>query len=270
MTPEERAAYTREYNKQYYLQSGKAREAFNNSIDGLGDASVCLNCTEPHCTGAASCYFRHKRKKEIAMGTNKNHLKEARIAKGLSQREVAVTLDVVNATVYYWESGKYLPDEQMMNRLAELYGKAPEELIENYAERKIEARGKKRRNTKPESPEIPEIATEMPEIPEIATESPKTETIPETEIEKETAMETTTTTTTTEGRRIVFPPEKPNGFVTIPTRAAKIVAEYMDATMLDYIRQNDISLADVRELIGILNQIEQFVKDFGTDEVLAR
>ncbi|MBQ9551574.1 MAG: response regulator [Clostridia bacterium] len=47
-------------------------------------------------------------------------LRELRIEKGLTQRELAAILYVTRSTVARWESGKRLPDAMMLTQLAEI------------------------------------------------------------------------------------------------------------------------------------------------------
>ncbi|CAA7615662.1 helix-turn-helix transcriptional regulator [Magnetospirillum sp. UT-4] len=49
-------------------------------------------------------------------------LRAARLALGLSQKDLYEPLDVKAATWNHWESGKRLPDPMVMARLKELHG----------------------------------------------------------------------------------------------------------------------------------------------------
>jgi DNA-binding XRE family transcriptional regulator len=49
-------------------------------------------------------------------------LKALRINKGLLQTDVARELNVDRKTVSAWESGKYLPNVDMVDSICELYG----------------------------------------------------------------------------------------------------------------------------------------------------
>ena len=48
------------------------------------------------------------------------NLKNIRKAKGLSQEELAIKLNVVRQTVSKWEKGLSVPDSEMLIRLAEI------------------------------------------------------------------------------------------------------------------------------------------------------
>ena len=48
------------------------------------------------------------------------NLKNLRKAKGLSQEELAIKLNVVRQTVSKWEKGLSVPDSEMLIRLAEV------------------------------------------------------------------------------------------------------------------------------------------------------
>lgn len=49
-----------------------------------------------------------------------NQIKAARLAKGLSQEELAVRIHVVRQTVSKWETGLSVPDAQMLIRIAQV------------------------------------------------------------------------------------------------------------------------------------------------------
>lgn len=55
-------------------------------------------------------------------------LKELRLKAGLTQEQVAKLVDVDQAAVSYWESGKYKPLRKYQRKLAKLYGCTVEEL----------------------------------------------------------------------------------------------------------------------------------------------
>lgn len=57
-------------------------------------------------------------------------LKELRLKAGLTQEQVAKLVDVEQAAVSYWESGKYKPLRKYQRKLAKLYGCTVEELGE--------------------------------------------------------------------------------------------------------------------------------------------
>lgn len=57
-------------------------------------------------------------------------LKERRLAAGLRQVDVAKKLDVDQAAVSYWESGKWKPARKYRKKLAKLYGTTVNELFE--------------------------------------------------------------------------------------------------------------------------------------------
>ena len=58
-------------------------------------------------------------------------LKEARIQAGLSVVDVMRSLKVSDAAVYMWENGKTHPKLANLQRLAKLYGRSVDELIED-------------------------------------------------------------------------------------------------------------------------------------------
>lgn len=55
-------------------------------------------------------------------------LKELRMKAGLTQEQVAKIIEVDQAAVSYWESGKYKPLRKYQRKLAKLYGCTVEEL----------------------------------------------------------------------------------------------------------------------------------------------
>lgn len=55
-------------------------------------------------------------------------LKELRLKAGLTQEQVAKLVDVDQAAVSYWESGKYKPLRKYQRKLAKLYGCTADEL----------------------------------------------------------------------------------------------------------------------------------------------
>lgn len=66
------------------------------------------------------------------------NLKEVRKAKGLTQEELAIRLNVVRQTISKWEKGLSVPDAQMLIRIAEIFEVSVSELlgekIENEAD----------------------------------------------------------------------------------------------------------------------------------------
>ena len=60
-----------------------------------------------------------------------NKLKEARLAKGLTQSEIAKKLYVTRQTVSRWEQGKTLPNIYVIQELSDFYGISLEELVVN-------------------------------------------------------------------------------------------------------------------------------------------
>ena len=59
-----------------------------------------------------------------------NKIKQLRIANGMTQEELAEKLHVVRQTVSKWEKGISLPDAEMLERLADLFGVTADELLE--------------------------------------------------------------------------------------------------------------------------------------------
>ena len=53
---------------------------------------------------------------------DKNSLKSIRKTRGYSQKEVAEMLNVTQGTVSSWEAGRYEPDNNSLQKLADLYG----------------------------------------------------------------------------------------------------------------------------------------------------
>lgn len=56
-------------------------------------------------------------------------LKSARLASGLTVREVMEKLNVSDATVYMWENGQTSPKSSRLMEVAKLYGCSVEELL---------------------------------------------------------------------------------------------------------------------------------------------
>jgi len=69
------------------------------------------------------------------------NLKTLRKAKGLSQEELAIRLNVVRQTISKWEKGLSVPDADLLIRLAEVFEVSVSELlgakIENEQERNV-------------------------------------------------------------------------------------------------------------------------------------
>jgi len=59
-----------------------------------------------------------------------NKIKQLRIANGMTQEDLAEKLHVVRQTVSKWEKGISLPDAEMLERLADLFGVTADELLE--------------------------------------------------------------------------------------------------------------------------------------------
>jgi len=51
----------------------------------------------------------------------KENIKTLRKAKGLSQEELAIKLNVVRQTISKWEQGLSVPDAEMLVKLAEVF-----------------------------------------------------------------------------------------------------------------------------------------------------
>ncbi len=58
-------------------------------------------------------------------------LKELRVEKGLSQRELGERLGFCNQTVSFWESGRREPDLDTLLKIARFFDIATEELLED-------------------------------------------------------------------------------------------------------------------------------------------
>lgn len=57
-----------------------------------------------------------------------NRLKESRLKKGISQKQVALALNVSPPTVSQWEAGLYFPKYEHLMKLAEIYEVSPDYL----------------------------------------------------------------------------------------------------------------------------------------------
>lgn len=55
--------------------------------------------------------------------------RSARLAAGLTVREVMNVLSVSDAAVYQWETGMTIPRRQRLSKLAKLYGCTVDELL---------------------------------------------------------------------------------------------------------------------------------------------
>ena len=59
-------------------------------------------------------------------------LKEARLRKGLPQAEVASYMGCAPATITNWESGKFNPPLEQLEKVCQLYEVSPLDLLEHY------------------------------------------------------------------------------------------------------------------------------------------
>ena len=75
-----------------------------------------------------------------------NKLKSARLAKELTQSEVAKKLYVTRQTVSRWEQGKTLPNIYVIQELSDLYGISLDELVVNTAVENKEVKSMKNVN----------------------------------------------------------------------------------------------------------------------------
>ena len=75
-----------------------------------------------------------------------NKLKSARLAKELTQSEVAKKLYVTRQTVSRWEQGKTLPNIYVIQELSDLYDISLDELVVNTALENKEAKSMKNVN----------------------------------------------------------------------------------------------------------------------------
>ena len=67
----------------------------------------------------------------------KDNLKLARKAKGLSQEELAIKLNVVRQTISKWEQGLSVPDAEMLISISEVFDTPVSTLLgENLSESK--------------------------------------------------------------------------------------------------------------------------------------
>ena len=60
----------------------------------------------------------------------KDNLKSARKAKGLSQEELAIKLNVVRQTISKWEQGLSVPDAKMLISISEVFDTPISTLLE--------------------------------------------------------------------------------------------------------------------------------------------
>lgn len=58
------------------------------------------------------------------------HLKELRIEKGLSQRELGENLGFCNQTISFWESGSREPDLDTLLKICHYFNVSLEEMLE--------------------------------------------------------------------------------------------------------------------------------------------
>ncbi len=64
-----------------------------------------------------------------------NRFKAARMRKGITQKEAAITLGVSVQAVSYWETGARMPSKKTLSELADLYGVTVDYLIGREEER---------------------------------------------------------------------------------------------------------------------------------------
>ena len=57
------------------------------------------------------------------------NIKKLRIAKGMSQEELAIRLNVVRQTISKWEKGLSVPDSEMLIQLSEVFETSVSELL---------------------------------------------------------------------------------------------------------------------------------------------
>ena len=60
--------------------------------------------------------------KEFDMKEMGNRIKELRNEKKLGQNQLAELLDVSNASISYWETGKQIPSAEVISKLAQFFG----------------------------------------------------------------------------------------------------------------------------------------------------
>lgn len=60
-----------------------------------------------------------------------NHIKDLRVAIGMKQSDLADKLNVTQATVSGWESGRRTPDLESVRRIAEIFNCSIDELLGN-------------------------------------------------------------------------------------------------------------------------------------------
>lgn len=60
-----------------------------------------------------------------------NRIKHTRVMKGISQKEVAISIGVTQSALSGWESGRYNPSYDKLLQLAKMYGVSVDYLLEN-------------------------------------------------------------------------------------------------------------------------------------------
>lgn len=60
-----------------------------------------------------------------------NRLKQTRLVKGISQKEVSISLGVTQGSLSGWESGRYNPSYDKLLQLAKIYGVSVDYLLGN-------------------------------------------------------------------------------------------------------------------------------------------
>jgi len=60
----------------------------------------------------------------------KDNIKTFRMAKGLSQEELAIKVNVVRQTISKWEKGHSVPDAEMLIKLAEIFEVSVSQLLD--------------------------------------------------------------------------------------------------------------------------------------------
>lgn len=66
-----------------------------------------------------------------------NYLKPLRVAKGLTQEEVSIILNVSNKTISKWETGNGLPEIQSLIALADLYDVKVDDILSGGSNSKV-------------------------------------------------------------------------------------------------------------------------------------
>jgi DNA-binding XRE family transcriptional regulator len=60
---------------------------------------------------------------------NKNHIREARLARGLSIPEAATLIGVEYQTYYYWDTGKTSPKKKDIPRVKKVFGLTTDQVL---------------------------------------------------------------------------------------------------------------------------------------------